>query len=94
MNGVEHAAPTEQYAMDSYFLTHGKYAPSPGEKQQTLTWVYHIINKGLKVLTPGISLFTKHLKLNLLSETQWLLVSLIPTNPPPTSMMRGKFCVM
>lgn len=37
MNGVEHAASTEQQAMDSYFLTHGKYAPGPGEKQQTLT---------------------------------------------------------
>lgn len=94
MNGVEHAASTEQYAMDSYFLTHGKYTPGPGENQQTLTWVYHVINKGLKVLTPGISFFTKHLKLNLLSETQWLLVSLLPTNPPPTSMMGGKFCVM
>ena len=27
----------EQHVMDSYFLTHGKYAPGPGEKQQTLT---------------------------------------------------------
>jgi len=88
MNGVEHAASTEQHVIDSYFLTHGKYTPGPGEKQQTLTWVY-VINKGLKVLTPGISLFTKYLKLKLLSETQWLLVSLLPTNPSPTSKMGG-----
>ena len=33
MNGVEHAASTEQHVMDSYFLTHGKYAPGPGEKR-------------------------------------------------------------
>lgn len=37
MNGVEHAASTEQHVIDSYFLTHGKYTPGPGEKQQTLT---------------------------------------------------------
>lgn len=71
MNGAEHAASTEQFAMESYPLTHNKYAPGPHERQQTRTWVYcNVINKGLKVLRPDIFLFTQHLKLNFLSETQ------------------------
>ena len=73
MNGAEPAASTERFPMDSYLLTHGKCVPGPGGRQHTLTRVYcNVINKGLKVLTPGIFLFPNYLKLNVLLETQRL----------------------